>query len=309
MFLESNGKRSIRDLQVRLADYLIQLKEGDQLPSIRQLAAFTHMSIGAVSTALNVLQDMGAVRIQKHGHEGSVVVGLSINRLWNLVEQGPLVISLTLPMHSHFEGLATGIKQSLENAGFETYLIFIRGSRTRLIALRENRCHVAVMSGLAAEELCGADQEIVCQLPPGSWISEYVVYYRTSISNKDDIIRVAVDRDSFDHRRLSELEFNAQKVDFRWVPFIQIPRLLRSGEVDATVWTIDQSEAYLSPGIRLRPLSDRVKAEVGDKSTSATFISRNGNHTVRAVLQAAIHPAQVMEIQRKIISGEMIPEY
>lgn len=305
----NNGRRSIRDLQVRLADYLIQMKEGDQLPSIRQLASLTHMSVGSVSTALNALQDIAAVKIQNHGHQGSEVVGLSLNRLWNLVEQGPLVISLTLPMHSYFEGLATGIKQSLEKAGFETYLIFIRGSRTRLKALHDNRCHAAVMSGLAAEELCGNDHEILFQLPPGSWISEYVVYYRASSIGIDRPLRVAVDKDSYDHKRLSELEFDGQPVEFRWMPFIQIPRLLRSGEVDATVWTIDQAETYMSEGVQLRSLSERVKAEVGTKSTSATFVGKKGSHTVRAVLQAAINPEQVIEIQRKIISGEIIPEY
>jgi hypothetical protein len=76
---------------------------------------------------------------------GSLVVSLSLGKLWDQVEQGPLVIGLTLPMHSRFEGLATGLKRSLEKAGIETYLIFIRGSRTRLKALKENRCHVAVM--------------------------------------------------------------------------------------------------------------------------------------------------------------------
>ena len=109
--------------------------------------------------------------------------------------------------------------------------------------------------------------------------------------------------------RLAELEFEGQAVEIRWAPFIQFPRLLRSGEVDATVWNVDQAETYLSPGVALRPLSERVMTRAGAKSISATFVGRRGRHTVRAVLQTAIDPARVMEIQRKIISGEMIPEY
>jgi hypothetical protein len=66
------------------------------------LAASTHMSVGSVSTALNGLQDLGAVKIE-NGHLGSV---LSTSRLWNygLVENDPLVIAMTLPMHRRFEG-------------------------------------------------------------------------------------------------------------------------------------------------------------------------------------------------------------
>jgi hypothetical protein len=285
------------------------MKEGDQLPSVRQLASSTHMSVGSVSAAFNALQEMGAVKIQNHGHRGAEVTGLSVDRLWNLIEPGPLVISLTLPMHSRFEGLATGVKRALENAGIETYLIFIRGSHTRLKALHENRCHVTLMSGLAAEELCSEEHEILFQLPPGTWISEYEVFYRVNTLGSTRPLRVAIDRDSYDHRRLSELEFAGQNVEFHWVPFIQIARLLRNGEVDATVWTADQAETYTSPGIDLRPLSVSVMAQVGAKSTSATFVGRVGNPAVRAVLVSAIDPAQVMEIQNKVVSGEMIPEY
>ena len=43
-------------------------------------------------------------------------------RLWNLLGQGPLVIALTLPMHSRFEGLATGLKRAFEVAGVEMFL-------------------------------------------------------------------------------------------------------------------------------------------------------------------------------------------
>jgi hypothetical protein len=209
---QRKGRRSIKDLQVSLARSLIQLEEGKRLPSIRKLAASTHMSVGSVSTALNGLQDMGAVQIHKRGHLGSLITSLSLGELWNLIEQGPLVIGMTLPMHRRFEGLATGLKQSLEKAGIETYLIFIRGSRTRLKALQENRCHVAVMSGLAADELSGKEHEILLRLPPGNWISGYCIFTAPR-RWRENPLRVVVDPDSFDHRRLSELEFDGRLVN------------------------------------------------------------------------------------------------
>jgi hypothetical protein len=306
---QRKSRRSIKDLQVSLARSLIQLEEGKRLPSIRKLAASTHMSVGSVSTALNGLQDMGAVQIQKRGHLGSLITSLSLGELWNLIEQGPLVIAMTLPMHRRFEGLATGLKQSLEKAGIETYLIFIRGSRTRLKALQENRCHVAVMSGLAADELSGKEHEILLRLPPGSWISSYCIFYRSKALENGMPLRVVVDPDSFDHRRLSDLEFAREEVEVRFAPFVQFPRLLKNGEVDATVWTADQEEAFLGPGIDLRPLSDRVMGLIGEKSVSAAFVARKGSDTVRAVLRATIHADEVMEILSKIVSEEKSPEY
>ncbi len=169
---QNSRKRTVRDLQVNLAKYLIQLKEGQRLESIREIAASTQMSIGAVSTALNGLQDVGAVAIQRRGHLGSIVEELSVAKLWGVIEQGPLVIALSLPMHNRFEGLATGLKLSFEKAGIEAFLIFIRGSRTRLKALTANRCHAVLMSGLAAEKLCGKEYEMLFGLPPKSWGAE-----------------------------------------------------------------------------------------------------------------------------------------
>jgi len=252
---------------------------------------------------------MGAVRIQRRGHLGSVVEELSLGILWNLVEQGPLVIGMTLPMHRRFEGLATGVKRLLESVGVETYLIFIRGSRTRLKALDENRCHVALMSGLAAEELTSKQHTIFLTLPPGTWVSSYCTFYRELPPNQSRPLRVAVDPDSFDHRTLTDLEFSNQAIEYYWAPFVQFSRLLKSGEVDAIVWTSDQQEAYSGEGILQKTLSDAAMQVLGDKSISAAFVGRANSPAVQAVLNAAIQPAQIMEIQNKIAGEEMIPEY
>lgn len=309
MARNGKGRPSSTELQIRLARYLMQVEQGQRLPSIRKLAASTHMSVGAVSSALNDLQDLGAVEIKKRGRLGSVVVGLSLGALWNLAEPGPLVFAMSLPMHRRFEGLATGLKMAFERTGIAAYPIFIRGSRTRLKALMENRCHVAVMSGLAADELCGREQEVLLRLPPGSWISHYTIYYRAESAELGRPLRVAVDADSFDHLRLAELEFAGQEVEFRRASFVQFPRLLKGGDVDATVWTADQEETYLGPGILERPLSDRVMELVGDKSVSATFVARAHADSVRAVLKAAVKADEIMAIQGRVVSGELIPEY
>ncbi|NMB60660.1 MAG: GntR family transcriptional regulator, partial [Chloroflexi bacterium] len=165
--MELKKRKTQKELQVELAKYLIKFNNGQRLPSNRNLASATHMSMGSVSAALKELQDQGVVTIKNRGHLGSIVNDLSLGTLWNVVEQGPLVIALTLPMHCRFEGLATGLKMAFEKFGIETYLIYIRGSTTRIKALSQKRCHVAVMSGLAAEEHCRVEDEIIMELPQG----------------------------------------------------------------------------------------------------------------------------------------------
>ena len=303
------GIRSIHDLQISLADYLLRIEPGGRLPSVAKLATSTHMSVGSVSIAMNDLQSMGAVKIQKHGHQGSILESLAIGKLWNLIEQGPFVIALSLPMHSHFEGLATALKASVEKLGIETYLIFIRGSNTRLRALKDNRCHVSVLSGLAADESCEKGYEILYQLPPGTWLSGYSMFYREPLPAPGKPLRVAVDFDSHDHRRVSELEFADYQVEFKHVSFVQFPRLMRQGEVDALLWNSDQADTFLGPGIACRPLSKKVQDQIGDRSISATIVGRGDRPAVRAVINAAIDVDEIIAIQKRIISGEMIPEY
>ena len=90
---------------------------------------------------------------------------------------------------------------------------------------------------------------------------------------------------------------------------MQISRLLKSGDVDAAVWTIDQADAFLGDGVRFQPLSDQQMEHIGAKSTSAAFVARAGSAAVRAVFKAAIHPEEILAIQNKVSAGEMIPEY
>jgi hypothetical protein len=216
---------------------------------------------------------------------------------------------MTLPMHRQFEGLATGVKMSLERAGISVYLIFIRGSRTRLKALREKRCHVALMSGLAASELSGEGLEILFTLPPGTWVSNYSLFYRDAPFNEERLIKVAVDPDSHDHKRLTELVFEGQTVELRQASFVQFTRLLKNGEVDALVWTKDQEEAFLGDGIANKPVSDRVMQLAGEKSISATFVGRTGSDILRAVLNTTLDPDEILHVQREVVSGRIIPEY
>jgi len=297
------------ELHVLLARRLFEIAEGERVPNVRKLAAMTRTSVGSVSSALRYLQDIGAIQVNTRGRLGTILAKRSLGVLWSVVEQNPFVFAMSLPMHRRFEGLATGLKLALGRIGLEAYPIFIRGSRMRLEALMENRCDVAIMSDLAAEELLGPDQEIVLRLPPGSWVSHYYVYYRVDVPESVHTPRVAIDPTSFDHSRLVELEFAGQEIERVWASYMQFPRLLKNGDVDAIVWTADQDELYLGPGIQRRPLSDKVAELVADKARSAAFVARAHRGTVSTVIRAAIQVEDLMGIQDKVVEGAMLPKY
>lgn len=306
---ESYSARSPKLIR-RLALYLMQVKEGERLPNVRELAEMYHVSVGSISNALAQLESMGVVSISKHGHVGSFVQSRSLGRLWEIARREPIVVAHTLPTNALYEGLATGIKKLISSLGVEVYLIFIRGSEARLQALRQKRCHLALVSGFAARELCKEGEEILLTLPPGSWLPSHRVYYRPLPSGEARRPRVAIDMHSFDHRRLTELEFADQDVEFKPVSFMQIHRLLADGFIDATVWPVDEVlEAQLGERIRHRPLSDHVLDIVGTSDRTTALVGRSEDFAIRAIVEATLSADALVEYQRKVAAGELVPEY
>ena len=135
--IKINLKRE--DIVKKLAAYFLSLQPGSSMDSVRVLAAGMQASIGMISENISALEEVGAVRIERHGQLGSFLIDLSANLLWKSAVGEPLVIALTLPSNRRYEGLAGALKQAFWDEGIETYFTFIRGSCTRLKALRNNR--------------------------------------------------------------------------------------------------------------------------------------------------------------------------
>ncbi len=303
-----NGPKAVESKRLHswLARYLIQHKDGERLRGVRDLAVKAETSTGSISSALNYLESVGAVAVERHGHAGSIVAKRWIGELWRIAEGSPLVIAWTLPTHLRFEALATGFKKVLTGMGISTYFIFVRGAKTRLELLRENKCHATVMSAYSANELCGPGESVLLKLPPRSWVLDYSVFYSTRPSQRERL-RVAIDPTSFDHAQLTTLEFEGQDVDFMPVSYMQMPRLLKTDYIDVAVASLDQLEVFHSPLIEYRPLSERVTNMIGERGEAA-LVGLTPNPTVRAVVEA-LDVAQILEIQRQVLTSEMIPEY
>ena len=306
----SNSKAnsmSIAELQKHLAHKVLLLQVGDPLPSVREIAAQTHTAIGSVSIAFRNLEETGAVVVDRRGRLGSFIESRSIVDLWNTIEPDPLVIAFTLPGNLRFEGLATALKVLFNKAGVDTYLIFIRGSKTRLNALKENRCHIAVVSSFTAEMDSHPDQKIILQLPSGTWLKGQKIFYRCE--TLEEPYRVALDPDSFDHSRLTELEFSTKNVIYQQITFSQVARLLIEGQVDASIWNTEDMRFNLAPTISSRPLSEHVNRVVMDRDLSASLVVRQEDSALQVLIKEVIQVAELVEIQNSIIAGETMPAY
>ena len=297
------------ELRQRLAGLILSLSEGDRLPSTRDLAALHGASVGSISNALDSLEGVGAVAIDTRGRLGSFIRDRSVGLLWTAAATCPMVLGLTLASNPRYEGMATALKQVLRRAAIEAYLVFIRGSRTRLAALREARCHAVVISCFAADELCGPSESILFRLPVGSFCAGNAVFYRKGQMEAQGRLRVAIDRDSYDQTRLTELEFAGREVELRPTILPQMLRLLAIGQVDAAVVTSDDMQAHLKEGIQQAPLSPSVRRFLDERDTSAAIVIRSSDAAVRGSLQAAVNVDELMGIQQAVVDGRRIAEY
>jgi hypothetical protein len=296
------------DLHAHLAEYFIQLKPGEQICSVREFASHFDSSLGAISKAIQELEAAGAVEIERRGHVGSFLLKRSLGYLWDMIEAGPLVIAITIPSNLRFEGLATALKSLLEKNDIEAYFIFIRGSTTRLKALRNDRCHSVVLSQLTAEGECSPHEEVALSLPPSTWLLENQVY-QSSESIDIPVLRVGVDPDSFDHYKLTKLEFKNKKIEEVRTNFTQLPRLLIDGVIDATIWNTEEIRFLPRQGLLKKPLSDEVKDFVRGKDTTATLIVKAGDVTVHTILEESISIPDLVKIQGDVLNGSLVPEY
>lgn len=306
---ERTRTRAITDIVPELARrFLVAPEPPSRLPTVRTLAHEHGSSIASIHAAMGRLEEAGAIQVETRGRLGAFLVGRSVGRLWATTEKGPLVISLPLASSPRYEALATAIKRQLTEAGLEVFLIFVRGSRQRLQAVREGRCHLAAMSSFAAGELCGPGDGVVLELPPQTYNTGHRVFY-TAANPDPRQVRVIVDPYSADQQQLTALEFNGQDVAFVPAMGAQITRLLESGQADAAVWTVDEMQVRRPVGILDRPMRPEVLNEIGDRDTRAVLVGLRLNApTLRAVV-GPIDGAEVVRVQGDVLAGRVVPEY
>ncbi len=278
-----------------------------RVPTVRELVREHRSSLASIHAAISRLETAGAIELERRGRLGAFLVSRSVGALWAAAEGGPLVVSLPLASSQRYEALATAIKQLLTRAGLEVFLIFVRGSRQRLQAVREGRCHLAVMSSFAAAELCGPDDRVVLELAPNSYNTGHRVFCSPATPHQP--LRVIVDRHSADQQLLTALEFGESGVELLPAMTGQITRLLSNGQADAAVWTSDEMQATRLDGILDRPLAESVRARVGDTDTRAALVGRASDADLLSALLGQVAPAEVARIQHEVMSGQLVPEY
>lgn len=292
----------------RLAQDFLTRKKGERIPSISEYQEKLQVSRGTIQNGLNYLKEHQAVTLMSRGHMGTFIEALDYRRLQECSFNKEILGSMPLPYSVCYQGLATALYRLMSPYAFN--LVYARGSGSRMKLLSSDVCQFSVCSLYAAEEAVRSrgDVEIALDLGPGTYLLRHVLIFRDPEKKAiESGMRVAYDRDSLDHRHLTELMISGvADVELVDKKAHQTIHAIQAGEVDAGVWNLD--DILESGYTQLNVVPIPITEETG-KYSSAAFVVARGNEEIAQLLRQAIRPETVRQIQQAVREGTVNADF
>jgi hypothetical protein len=293
---------------IKLAREFITMSVGERINTIAEYSTKYETARGTVQAALKLLEENKAVSIEPRGHLGTFITSINYEILWDFTDFGTIMGVMPLPYSRLYEGLATGLYKEADNRKFPFSLAYMRGAENRINALSKGRYDFAVVSKLAAQHsiISGSGIDIALQFGNYSYVNEHVMVFSDSFKrNIEDGMRIGVDKSSIDHYLLTLAQCRGKQVEIIDLPYNQVVQKLRTGEIDAAVWNIDEIvERKLN--IKYYPLSNN---DFLGEDTEAVLVINGSNFGIKNLLQQYINCNKVVEYQEKVVTGELVPNY
>lgn len=292
----------------RLAQDLLTRRKGDRIPSISEYQEKFGVSRGTIQNSLNYLKERQAVTLVSRGHMGTFIEALDYLRLQECSFNKEILGSMPLPYSLCYRGLATALFRLMSPYAFN--LVYARGSGSRIKLLTSDVCQFSVCSLYAAEEAArtNEDIEIALDLGPGTYLTRHMLVFREPDKQViESGMRVAYDRDSMDHRHLTELMIGGVSgVELVEMKAHQTVKAIQSGQVDAGVWNWDDILESGYTDLNMVPIP--ITSETA-KYSSAAFVVSKENQEIAQLLRQIIRPEAARQIQQAVRDGQIDADY
>jgi hypothetical protein len=293
---------------IKLAREFITMSIGDRINTIAEYSAKYETARGTVQAALKLLEDNKAVQIEPRGHLGTFITYINYELLWEFTDFSTIMGVMPLPYSKLYEGLATGLYKEAENRNLPFSLAYMRGAENRIKALSKGRYDFAVVSRLAAKHSIknGSSIDIALQFGKYSYVNEHVIVFSDTLKKSiEDGMKIGVDKSSIDHYLLTLEQCRGKKVEIVDLPYNQVVQKLMTGEIDAAVWNIDEI-IERKHNIKYYPLEIN---NFSGEDTEAVLIINKSNFGIKNLLEQFIDCRKVVEYQKRVTAGELIPNY
>ncbi|NCB33264.1 MAG: GntR family transcriptional regulator [Erysipelotrichia bacterium] len=302
MLFSKNGAAALA-----LARLFLNYKIGAKIPTVTELSERLHLSRGTVQSSIRLLTDNQAIKLESKGHMGTYLVNRNMKDLLAFAGIHGLVGVMPLPYSRRYEGLASGLIVAMENQyNIPNSMAYMRGARNRIGMLIANRYDYAVVSKYAADDYLNDKKDIIVakELGEHSYLSEHVIVFHSPKSKQiEDGMRVGIDNDSIDQKRLTELVVKGKKVTLVPLDYSQILQRAISGDIDAAVWNKDEiTDKLVSINYT------QIKVDQASDAYAVIVVSAE-RPEFSSLLSEIIDANTVMEIQRLVLEGKITPSY
>lgn len=313
MYIEEGGEMKKFQYQKKglalmfLAKKFLVLRVNERIPTVDQLCADSGLSRGTIQNALERLKDDAAIATVSKGHLGTFLVNQDQNKLLGYLDNRMMVCAMPLPYTKHYEGLATGMYQSFQKQLLALNMAYVNGSLNRLEGLQNDRYDSIIVSGLTAQYLKRYyDVEVIKLLPERSYVTKHVLVFnkkRQSFKITNGM-RIGIDTHSIDYSILTKKILKKHQVSLIETPYNQIVERIEAGSIDAAIWNLDEVASRQYP-VAYMSINDEG---IGLASRAAIICLKN-NTLMKQVINNFINWNKLLDVQKKVINGEILPEY
>lgn len=293
---------------MKLAQEFIGMEVGDRIDTVANYSERYETARGTVQSAIKLLQDNKTISLEARGHLGTFITGIDYKKLLEFTDINSIVGVMPLPYSKLYEGLATGLYKTMYKSRIPFNLAYMRGARSRIDALKNDRYDFAIVSKLAAIQSIedGLDISIIIEFGVFTYVSEHALIFNNPLKKSiEDGMKIGIDKTSTDHSILTLRQCEGKDVELVDLAYNQIISKVISGEIDAAVWNIDEIlERKIN--IKYYPLE---KSEINNIDTEAVLVMNSNKRELESFIKRFLSKEEVLMYQKKVFSGEVIPNY
>ena len=268
-------------------------RPGDTLTKNDDFRAALGVGVGTVQRALDLLADRGALRTVSRGHLGRRIEAVDPGQCWQAAGLPPIRISLSPPGSVEINSLEETLGDELVRLGVPHTVRHVRGGNRRLEQLNSGDFDLTVVSAGTFDGLVGSwastPAMISRQLDAGTYYAPERLLVLTAGRRADhELLRIAIDRESFDHEALTLAQFPpGPGRQYLEVPYPEVPAFVLAGLADAGIWHVTRSAVPLGmAGLTSRPMAGADAAATRDRLSGATIAGWAGRPELVAVLES-----------------------
>ena len=284
-----------------IARDLICLEPGERIATVQEYTEKFDSSRGIIQNALQLLQEQGAVVLEKKGKTGCFIKEQNMTELFRLAELDYIMGSMPPPLTPHYASLASGICADMESCPASFNFSFMHSGGNRAKALSRSIFDFSIVSLNTANCLIEKNPQLSIALElPGSIYSP-AFQILSSIPEAKEIkkgARIASDPNSPDQYSIAchfADEFGAEIVP---TPYMTIPNALRTGRADFMAARVGEAESY--PFIKsIIPIGD---IQNSDMVIPAVLVHKS-NYGIAAILRKYLNPGSISQVQRDVLKG------